>query len=74
MEEQPGGSLPDIETTRYSVSWLKKWAEEAETQPFFLAVGYHKPHIPLKFPKQFLGVFAFVWLVCMYVYCIVKRS
>ncbi|KAK8399420.1 hypothetical protein O3P69_003488 [Scylla paramamosain] len=63
VEEQPGGSLPDIETTRYSVSWLKKWAggtavrREAPAQPFFLAVGYHKPHIPLKFPKQFLDLY-----------------
>lgn len=63
VEEQPGGSLPDIETTRYSVAWLKKWAgesaarREARAQPFFLAVGYHKPHIPLKFPKQFLDLY-----------------
>ncbi|MPC14235.1 Iduronate 2-sulfatase [Portunus trituberculatus] len=57
VEEQPGGSLPDIETTRYSVSWLKKWGREAAAQPFFLAVGYHKPHIPLKFPKQFLDLY-----------------
>ncbi|XP_018025324.1 uncharacterized protein LOC108680906 isoform X2 [Hyalella azteca] len=26
-------------------------------QPFFLAVGYHKPHIPLKFPRRFLELF-----------------
>ena len=25
--------------------------------PFFLAVGYHKPHIPLKFPKSFLELY-----------------
>lgn len=63
VEDQPGGSLPDIETTRYSISWLKKWADkmttpgDAAAHPFFLAVGYHKPHIPLKFPKQFLDLF-----------------
>jgi hypothetical protein len=26
-----------------------------QENPFFLAVGFHKPHVPLKFPKHFLG-------------------
>ena len=24
-------------------------------EPFFLAAGFHKPHIPLKFPKEYLS-------------------
>lgn len=61
VEQQPGGSLPDIQSTEFATSWLQKWAlkqeskSDNEKQPFFLAVGYHKPHIPLKFPLEFLG-------------------
>lgn len=63
VSDQPGGSLPDIETTRHSTAWLEEWAERDEratngpSQPFFFAVGYHKPHIPLKFPREFLELF-----------------
>ncbi|KAK4287859.1 hypothetical protein Pmani_039085 [Petrolisthes manimaculis] len=59
VEEQPGGSLPDIETTQFAVSWLQQRAEQLKeaSEPFFLAVGYHKPHIPLKFPSQFLDLY-----------------
>ena len=27
------------------------------TQPLFLAVGFHKPHIPLKFPREFSDLY-----------------
>ncbi|XP_042230412.1 iduronate 2-sulfatase-like isoform X2 [Homarus americanus] len=64
VEKQPGGSLPDIETTEFATVWLKRWAaqekarpDKGSKQPFFLAVGYHKPHIPLKFPWQFLDAY-----------------
>jgi len=26
-------------------------------QPFFLAVGFHKPHIPYKFPEEYLKAY-----------------
>ncbi|XP_042855305.1 iduronate 2-sulfatase-like [Penaeus japonicus] len=63
VEQQPGGSLPDIQTTEFATSWLQEWALKQESgnghekQPFFLAVGYHKPHIPLKFPLEFLDAY-----------------
>ena len=28
-------------------------------QPFFLAVGFHKPHIPYKFPEEYLSLYPF---------------
>ncbi|KAK7072874.1 hypothetical protein SK128_018164, partial [Halocaridina rubra] len=64
ISEQPGGSLPDIQTTEYVTHWLeekakldKVSAEIQESKPFFIAVGYHKPHIPLKFPVEYLDFY-----------------
>ena len=28
-------------------------------QPFFLATGFHKPHIPFKFPKEYLQLYPY---------------
>ncbi|KAF2364067.1 Sulfatase N-terminal [Trinorchestia longiramus] len=67
LEDQPEGTLPDLQTTHYAISFLQHWKDRlsqsptstaaGSSQPFFLAVGYHKPHIPLKFPRQFLEMF-----------------
>lgn len=48
---QPGGTLPDIESTYEAIKFLQK--SHTTRIPFFLAVGFHKPHIPLKYPKHF---------------------
>ncbi|XP_068628041.1 iduronate 2-sulfatase [Battus philenor] len=50
VDEQPGKSLPDLESLNYAINLLK----ENRNEKFFLAVGFHKPHIPLKFPKRYL--------------------
>jgi hypothetical protein len=47
-KHQPGGTLPDMESTQVARKFLQK--ARSMTQPFFLALGYHKPHIPLKYP------------------------
>jgi len=49
---QPQQTLPDIQSKDFAIDYLKN-AEE----PFFLAVGFHKPHIPLKFPKEYLDLY-----------------
>ncbi|XP_050303881.1 iduronate 2-sulfatase [Anthonomus grandis grandis] len=51
-EFQPLGTLPDIESTNEAVKFLQ--ATKTNTQPYFLAVGFHKPHIPFKFPERYL--------------------
>ncbi|CAA9994843.1 unnamed protein product [Nesidiocoris tenuis] len=51
LSSQPGGTLPDMETTQEAVKFLRRSSTGAK--PFFLAVGYHKPHLPLKYPKHF---------------------
>lgn len=60
VSEQPEGTLPDIQSTEYAIDLLRNLSyhrQNGTSQPFFLAVGYHKPHIPLKFPKKFLDLY-----------------
>lgn len=49
VTEQPGGTLPDLESTEEAISLLKSQAHK--DHPFFLAVGFHKPHIPFRIPQ-----------------------
>ncbi|KAL4704127.1 hypothetical protein ACJJTC_003412, partial [Scirpophaga incertulas] len=53
VSSQPGKSLPDLQSVKYAIELLTSGYKD-ET-PFFLAVGFHKPHIPLKFPKKYLS-------------------
>lgn len=50
---QPDGTLPDIEILNAAASFLK-FKENITNKPYFLAVGFHKPHIPFKFPIKYL--------------------
>lgn len=49
---QPESTLPDIQSKNRAVRFLK---EIAKTTPFFLAVGFHKPHVPYKIPREKTG-------------------
>ncbi|XP_039669390.1 iduronate 2-sulfatase isoform X2 [Perca fluviatilis] len=55
VTEQPGGTLPDMESTDEAVRLLKTRAND--DVPFFLAVGFHKPHIPFRIPQEYLGLY-----------------
>ncbi|KAM8848424.1 iduronate 2-sulfatase [Synchiropus picturatus] len=55
VAEQPGGTLPDMESADEAVRLLKKQAKSS--QPFFLAVGFHKPHIPFRIPEEYLRLY-----------------
>ena len=48
---EPQGTLPDIQTMEAVVKFLhsRDWAS---APPLFAAVGFHKPHVPLKFPIE----------------------
>ncbi|XP_046377275.2 iduronate 2-sulfatase-like [Haliotis rufescens] len=56
VKDQPGGSLPDIQSREFAVNFLKNMSAN-HSQPFFLAVGFHKPHIPLKYPKEYRDLY-----------------
>ena len=53
VSTQPGGSLPDIQSTDYAIEMLHNISTNHH-QPFFLALGYHKPHISFRFPEEYL--------------------
>lgn len=55
VTEQPGGTLPDLESTDEAVRLLKGRANSPD--PFFLAVGFHKPHIPFRIPQEYLSLY-----------------
>lgn len=50
---QPGKTLPDMESLEEAKRFLQ--SRKGKRKPFFLAVGFHKPHIPLKYPFKFLS-------------------
>ena len=49
-EDQPGGDLPDRQSTAYATGLLQQFASKGQL-PFLLAVGYHKcvSNLPLMF-------------------------
>lgn len=47
--------LPDTQSATVAVEQLKKFS--ASGSPFFLAVGFHKPHLPFHFPSRFLDLY-----------------
>lgn len=49
VTEQPGGTLPDMESADEAVRLLKSRVDD--DTPFFMAVGFHKPHIPFRIPQ-----------------------
>ncbi|KAM6061195.1 iduronate 2-sulfatase isoform 1-T1 [Chlamydotis macqueenii] len=55
VTEMPSGTLPDIQSTEEAIRLLN--VVKTNKQKFFLAVGYHKPHIPLRYPQEFLKLY-----------------
>ncbi|TNN59422.1 Iduronate 2-sulfatase [Liparis tanakae] len=55
VTEQPGGTLPDLEVTDEALRLLKSRVND--DVPFFLAVGFHKPHIPFRIPQEYLSLY-----------------
>uniref|UniRef100_A0A671NDP2 Iduronate 2-sulfatase n=1 Tax=Sinocyclocheilus anshuiensis TaxID=1608454 RepID=A0A671NDP2_9TELE len=48
-------SLPDIENTAEAIRLLKSMKDSHN--PFFLAVGFYKPHIPFRIPREYLKLY-----------------
>ncbi|KAG8144623.1 hypothetical protein E2320_013094 [Naja naja] len=50
VAEMPEATLPDIQSTEEAIRLLKSL--QRIKRKFFLAVGYHKPHIPFRYPRR----------------------
>ncbi|NXU49841.1 IDS sulfatase, partial [Turnix velox] len=55
VTEMPSGTLPDIQSTEEAIRLLN--VMKTNKKKFFLAVGYHKPHIPLRYPQEFIKLY-----------------
>ncbi|XP_037940632.1 iduronate 2-sulfatase-like [Teleopsis dalmanni] len=55
LQTQPYKTLPDIESTTEAIRFVQ--TRTKNRKPYFLALGFHKPHINFRFPKQFLNHF-----------------
>lgn len=56
VSAMPEKTLPDLQTTQHALEIMRNLSL-FQQRPFFLAVGYHKPHIPLKYPKEYLDLY-----------------
>ncbi|KAL7734672.1 hypothetical protein ACLKA6_010969 [Drosophila palustris] len=56
LQTQPYKTLPDIESVTEALRFLES-RKRSRSQPYFLALGFHKPHINFRFPRQFLEHF-----------------
>jgi iduronate 2-sulfatase len=56
--------LLDDQTAKHAIVTLRKLATDVNTdkRPFFLAVGFRRPHLPFVFPKSFLKYYPDVHL------------
>ncbi|XP_020296047.1 iduronate 2-sulfatase isoform X2 [Pseudomyrmex gracilis] len=52
ISNMPNETLPDIETLQKAREFIRK--HNKDSNPFFLAVGFQKPHVPLKYPERYL--------------------
>ncbi|KAK9875807.1 hypothetical protein WA026_009593 [Henosepilachna vigintioctopunctata] len=56
ISDQPEETLPDLESLSAALDFLEYRSNSSELLPYFLAVGFHKPHIPFKFPVKYLNL------------------
>jgi len=52
----PDSDMVDGEFAEKAVGWLEK---RDSTKPFFLAVGFHRPHLPLVAPAKYFDLYPF---------------
>lgn len=55
VKEQPMGVLPDLESLNAALEFIRRSDEITNGLPYFLAVGFSKPHVPFRFPIKYLS-------------------
>ena len=48
---------PDERNAAWAAHRISQFAKQADGRPFFLAVGFIRPHTPLHVPKRFFDMF-----------------
>ena len=51
-EDQPDGQI-----AAEAVRWLEAHTKQADVKPFFLALGFHKPHDPFNAPRKYFDLY-----------------
>jgi len=57
VNEQDRDLLPDEMYANWAVNKLEQWHKEKLAKPFFLGVGFIRPHTPLVVPDRFFDMF-----------------
>jgi arylsulfatase A-like enzyme len=52
----PGVTEDDTRIATDAIAQLAKFAQD-KSKPFFLSVGFHKPHVPLQCPQEFFDLY-----------------
>jgi iduronate 2-sulfatase len=53
----PDNALREGDMTDHIIKTLGELTAKEQTKPFFLAVGYHKPHLPFIAPKKYFDLY-----------------
>jgi len=57
VDENAAGPCQDSQVRDYAVNWLRALSARNSTQPWFLAVGFRKPHLPFACPDKFYNLY-----------------
>ena len=54
VSESEAGIQRDEDIANFTIDFLRDHSQRRD-QPFFLAVGFRRPHLPFAFPERYLG-------------------
>jgi arylsulfatase A-like enzyme len=57
VNDEDRSPTPDERNARWTAEQIRSFSQEAQDQPFFLAVGFLRPHTPLVAPQKYFDRF-----------------
>ena len=55
--DMPDNAMGDYKVVSWASDWLAKAASQGNERPFFLAVGFYRPHMPLHVPRKYFDAY-----------------